>query len=211
MEYIYVVLEKSHTILGKVARLLDPYEYTHITVSLDGELKKFYSFSRLRHYGPFCSGITKETLDCYAYGNNKSVKLKVFKIPVTAEKKKEIVRFIKEVYDDRKNYYFNLYSALTMGIFHGFRIYKTHNCMTFVGRILELSGTFQMDKPYYKYSIEELDNLMSDYVFEEKYFIREVIESPHYMDRVGFLYNVGSFIKLNGILLSRLLTKKPET
>ena len=64
------------------------------------------------------------------------------------------------------------------------------------------------DSLTYKVVIKNTSN--SDYVFEEKYFVREVIESPHYMDRVGFLYNVGSFIKLNGILLSRLFTKKPE-
>lgn len=209
MEHIYVVLEKSHTILGRVARILDPYEYTHITVCLDDDFRYFYSFSRYRHYGPFCSGIMRETMDTYAYGKYKDVKLKVFEVPVSKEDKERIKRFIATVYRDRKEYYFNLYGALTMGIFHGFRIYKAYNCMSFVGKILKMTGAVQMDREYYKYSIEELDKLMTPYVKEEKYFSRERIENAHYMDRVGILYNIGSFIKLNGTLISRLLTKKP--
>lgn len=209
MEHIYVVLEKSHTVLGRLARLLDPYEYTHITVCLDDEFRYFYSFSRFRHYGPFCSGFMRETMDCYAYGDYNDVKLKVFEVPVTKENKERIKRFIATVYRDRKNYYFNLYSALTMNLFHGFRIYKAYNCMSFVGKILEMTEAVYMEREYYKYTIEELEELMAPYEKEEKYFSPERIENVHYMDHVGLLYNIGSFIKLNGTLITRLLTKKP--
>ena len=151
MEYIYIVLEKSHTLLGRLARLIDPYEYTHITVNLDGKMKRFYSFSRFLHYAPFCSGFMKETLDCYAYGKNKKVKLKVFKVPVTHEEKKRIKAFIRGIYEDRKNYVFNLYSALTMSMIGGFEIYKTYNCMSFTGKVLSMTDAVKMDRPYYRY------------------------------------------------------------
>ena len=96
-----------------------------------------------------------------------------------------------------------------MGIFHGFRIYKTYNCMSFVGKILEMTGAVYMDRKYYRYTIEELEELMASYEKEENYFSPETVENAHYMDKVGFWYNVGSFIKLNGTLITRLLTKKP--
>ena len=207
MEYIYIVLEKSHTLLGKCSRLLDGYDYTHITVSLNDNLSRFYSFSRFWHYAPFSSGFMKETLDCYAYGNHESVKLKVFKIPVTAKEKRDIKKFIKDVYDDRENYVFNLYSALTMPIFHGFRIYKTYNCMSFCARVLSMTESVVLDKPYYKYTISELDDLLSEYFFEEKEFKREKVENEHYMRKIPLIYNIGAFIRLNAILLDRLLFK----
>lgn len=207
MEYIYIVLEKSHTLLGKVSRLTDGYDYTHITISLNEDLKKFYSFSRFWHYAPFSSGFMKETLDCYAYGDNKSVKLKVFKIPVTKEEKSKIKRFIKDVYEDRENYVFNLYSALTMPLFHGFRIYKTYNCMSFCARALSMTKSVKLDKPYYKYTIAQLDDLLGEYVFEEREFERERIENEHYMRRIPLIYNVGAFVRLNAVLLDRLLFK----
>lgn len=205
MEYIYIVLEKSHTGLGKLSRFIDGYPYTHITVSLDSDLKKFYSFSRFLHYAPFCSGFMKETLDCYAYGKYKKVRLKVFKIPVTPEEKKRIKKFVKDVHDDRKNYVFNLYSALTMGLIGGFRIYKTYNCMSFCARILEMCSAVKLNRPYYKYSIEDIDHLLSYFKYAEHEFERESIENENYMRPVNPVFNVGSFVRLNAILLYRLL------
>lgn len=209
-EYFYVALEKSHTLFGKVARLTDPYEYTHITYCGEEDLKHFVSFSRRKHYAPFSSGFSEETLDCFAYGKHQSVKLKIFKIPVSREIKEHINQFIKFVEKDRKNYYFNLYSAVSMPIFHGFRIYKTYNCMSFIGRILELSQTIPMDKAYYKYDISQLDKLMSDYVYAEREFSPDEILTPDYMDRVNIFYNIGTLIRMNAKLLWRLIFKNPD-
>ncbi|MBO4311110.1 MAG: hypothetical protein J5856_08620 [Lachnospiraceae bacterium] len=207
MDYIYIVLEKSHTLLGKVSRLTDGYDYTHITLSLDEKLDRFYSFSRFWHYAPFSSGFMKETLDCYAYGKNESVKLKVFKIPVSREEKNKVKHFIKNVSDDRNNYVFNLYSALTMPLFHGFRIYKTYNCMSFCARALSMISAVTLEKPYYKYTIAELDELLSEYVYDEREFTREKIENEHYMRKIPLMYNIGAFVRLNVILINRLLFK----
>ena len=74
--YIYVVLVKALTGLGKLARLTKKYDYTHIAVCLDEKIDKFYTFSRRKHYLPFDCGFMVETLDCYAFGKHKNVKLK---------------------------------------------------------------------------------------------------------------------------------------
>ncbi len=205
-DYIYVVLVKALTGLGKFARKFSKYEYTHIAVSLNEELNDFITFSRKKHYSPFDSGFMNETMDCYTFGKNESVKLKVFKVPVTSKNKEEIIKYIKRIEND-KDYIFNLYSMATMKLFHGFRIYKSLNCMSFVSKIIELSG-IPMNKKYYKYNIKELDKLLSDYKYEEKLFNKTKIENKNYMDRVGILKNTAMFIKLNGKLLYRLLFKR---
>lgn len=204
--YIYVVLVKALTGLGKFARLTGKYEYTHIAVSLDEKLDKFYTFSRKKHYSIFDCGYMVETLDCYAFGKNEKVKLKVFKIPVSQENKKEIEEYIKNVSTDSK-YIFNFYSMITMPIFHGFKIYKSHNCMSFVSKIIELSKKVEMIKPYYKYNIKELDNLLTDYLYKEDHYKKEKIEVIDYMKHIGFIKNIINFIKLNGKLIYRVIFK----
>ena len=111
--YIYVVLVKALTGLGKFARLIGKYEYTHIAVCLDEKLDKFYTFSRKKHYSPFECGYMIETLDCYAFGKHKKVKLKVFKIPVSPKNKEEIEKYIKNISNDSK-YIFNFFTMVTM-------------------------------------------------------------------------------------------------
>lgn len=207
--YIYVVLVKALTGLGEFARLTGKYEYTHIAVCLDEKLNKFYTFSRKKHYSPFDCGYMVETLDCYAFGKHEKIKLKVFKIPVSQDNKKEIEKYIKKVSTDSK-YMFNFFSMITMSIFHGFKIYKTHNCMSFVSKVIELSDTIKMLKPYYKYNIKELDNLLIDYFYKEDYYKKEKIETINYMERVGLIRNIIYFVKLNINLLYRMIMRGKE-
>lgn len=44
---------------------------------------------------PFDCGFMIETLDCYAFGKHKDIKLKIFKIPVSKENKEKIEEYIE--------------------------------------------------------------------------------------------------------------------
>ena len=96
----------------------------------------------------------------------------------------------------------------TMSLFHGFRIYKALNCMSFVSKIIELSNSVSMSKKYYKYNIKELDILLSNYKYKEDYFYKTKIENKNYMDKVSFVSNILMFFKLNGKLLHRIFSKR---
>jgi len=207
--YIYVVLVKALTGLGKFARLTSKYEYTHIAVCLDEKLDKFYTFSRKKHYSPFDSGYMVETLDCYAFGKHPEVKLKVFKVPVSKNDKKKIEKYIENISKDSE-YVFNFFSMITMSIFHGFKIYKAHNCMSFVSKIVELTDSVDMSKAYYKYSIRDLDDLLNKYFYREEYFEKKKIETKEYMKYVGVIKNIVYFIKLNATLIYRMIVKRKE-
>ena len=150
--YMYVVLVRAMTGLGKVCRSLGKYEYTHIAVSFEEELKEFVSFSRRKHYVPFDAGFMREKVEHYAFGPHQKVRVKVFKIPVTEEAMERIQAYIKKV-EAEEEYVFNLYAMLTMPLLHGFRLYKAHNCMSFVAKLLKLSGV-KLAQPYYKYNIK---------------------------------------------------------
>ncbi len=206
-DYIYIVLVKALTGLGKFARKFSKYEYTHIAVCLNENINDFITFSRKKHYTPFNSGFMHETLDCYAFGNNKKIKLKIFKVPVTLESKKIVEQYIKTVANDNE-YIFNLYSMVTMSLFHGFRIYKAHNCMSFVSKILALSKAIPMNKKYYKYSIRDLDILLSGYKYKEEYFYKTKIQNKNYMDKTSFISNISMFLKLNMKLIYRIFSKR---
>ena len=50
MKNIYIVLIKAHTGLGKLAKTITKYDYTHIAVCFDNKLTEFITYSRRRHY-----------------------------------------------------------------------------------------------------------------------------------------------------------------
>ncbi len=202
---VYVVLIKAMTGLGRFARRISGYDYTHIAVCLDSSLDDFVTFSRRRHGAPFDAGFMHERRSHYAFGKNDSVKVKVFEIPVSDKAYNDIRAFVSRVENDRE-YVFNFFSMVTMPLIHGFKIYKAYNCMSFVGRILELSGAVKMDKKYYRYSIKNFDRLLSGYHNEETY-LKKDCEDWDYMAKTGFFKNIGLYIKLNGILIYRLIFK----
>ena len=166
-QYIYVVLVRAWTGIGFIARRILSYEYTHIAVCLEEPLEDFITFSRRNHYTPWNCGFMHETIESYIFGRHDSVKLKVFKVPTEAKRKQEIIEYINEIEAD-KNYKFNVFSMITMPILHGVPRKKAHNCMSFVGRILEMSGCVKMDRPSYRYNIKEMDELLTEYVGEGK-------------------------------------------
>lgn len=205
-EYIYIVLIKALTGLGKFSRKISKYEYTHIAVSLNDKMDDFVTFSRRRHYAPFDAGIMHEKREHYVFGKNEKVKIKIFKIPVSKEEKLKIENYIKKIESD-KEYIFNLYSMITMHIFHGIEIYKTYNCMSFVSKIIELSNSVKLEKKYYKYNIEDIDKLLEKYVLKECYLDKSQ-DDNEYMSRDGIIFNLKMFLKLNGQLIYRILFKR---
>ena len=190
MKHIYIVLIKAHTGLGKLARVFTHYDYTHIAVCADKQLTDFLTYSRRRHYVPLDAGFMHEYRDYYAFGRHRKFKAKVFKIPVSGRRYEDIMRFISECENDNMQM-FNLFSMITMPILHGFRIYKAHNCMSFTARVIELSDAVKMDKPYYKYSIKEMDELLSEYILFEGYLKRiDSAEYQKYMEKPTFFEGI---------------------
>ena len=205
-EYIYIVLVKALTGLGRIARKITRYEYTHIAISLDENLEDFITFSRRKHYSPFDAGFMHEKREYYAFGKNKNVKVKVFKIKISQYNKEKIIEYIDKIEND-KEYIFNFYSMITMPIFHGIRIFKAHTCMSFVGRVIELSVCVDLKKKYYKYNIKEIDDLLKGYLLSEVNLEKNK-EDNKYMKKENIIINLQKFFKLNGQLIYRMLFKR---
>lgn len=208
-EYIYIVLIKALTGLGKFSRKINKYEYTHIAVSFDDKLEEFVTFSRKKHFSPFNAGFMHEKREHYAFGKNEKVKIKIFKLPVSKEDMVKIKYYVQNIEND-DDYIFNLYSMLTMPIFHGIAIYKAYNCMSFVSKVIELSNSVKLEKRYYKYSLEDIDQLLESYFLKECYLDKNQ-EDNEYMSRVSVIFNLKMFFKLNGQLIYRMIFKRNDS
>ena len=60
MSDLYILFERSNSLVGKLGRIFIPYPYTHVTISFDGET--YHSFSRRHFHDPFDAGLTDEKL-----------------------------------------------------------------------------------------------------------------------------------------------------
>lgn len=210
MKPIYIVLIRAHTGLACVARKITGYQYTHVAVSLDKSLTDFISYSRRRHYLPADAGFTHEKRDFYAFGEHRSFGAKVFCLPVSDENYDKILSYIAECESDPEQR-FNLFSMATMPLLHGVEIFKSENCMSFTARIIELSGLVKLNRPAYKYSIKDIDQLLTDHaVFEGKIRRLPSAEYREYMENASPYEYITTAGKLCGELSKRMICRRKE-
>lgn len=202
---VYVVLIKAMTGLGVFARKIFKYPYTHIAVCLDENLEDFVTFSRRKHFAPFDAGFMHEKREHYAFGKYKNFQAKVFKLSVTEENYEKIKAYVEQIENDDE-YIFNIFSMVTMGLFHGVKIYKALNCMSFTAKIIELSEVTKLDRQYHKYNIKEMDELLKDYLWKEEELPKSA-DDLEYMSGKVWAKNIALYFKLNGQILFRLLFK----
>jgi len=208
-KYIYIVAVRENTGVAKLARAVLKYEYSHIALCMDESLTDFITFSRRKYNLPLDSGFMRETRNCFGDIDAPEFKAKVFKIEITEDEYSEIEDLIYEIEHD-KEYMFNVLSMITMPIFKGFELYKTHNCLSFIGKILSKVATIELDKPFYKYSIEDFDTLLTEYTHFEGMIKKDDRHADGYMDKCGFLMNLRVGTKTLGTLFLRLFKKRHQ-
>lgn len=205
MKDIYIVLIKAHTGLGAVARRITHYPYTHIALSLNRSMTDFISFSRRYHFFPFESGITHEYRHYYAFGKHKDFRAKIFRLSVDEEHYKAVMSYIAECMND-SDMRFNLFSMATMPVIGGFRIPHTENCMSFTARCIELSGCAELRRPFWRYSIKDMDELLSEHLLFEGSIHRRNVPDDGYMTPFRPVRFLRGMIKLFAELTKRLFT-----
>ena len=180
MKKLYIVLIKAHTGLGAAARCITHYPYTHIAVSLDPSMTDLISFSRRYHYFPFEAGITHEYRHYYAFGAHSDFRAKIFELTVADERYGEVLGYIRACEEDG-DMLFNVFSMAIMPLIGGFRIAHADNCMSFTARCIELSGAVKMERPYWRYSIPDIDRLLRGNEYFEGRILRGEAPDDGYM------------------------------
>lgn len=198
--YIYVCFMATMTTIAKISRRISGCDYTHISIAFDEKLEDFVSFSRRSANTPLDAGIVWERRGDYVQPGQTSYRTKIYRIPVSREKLERIKKLIWK-YEHDAEYMFNIFSMVTMTVFHGFFIYKTENCMSFVGRILEMTGAVPFTKPYYRYLPEELIKLLSGYEYFDGRMPADSTDRNHRERTIGFWQKA----VLNGRILLTLL------
>ena len=134
---IYIILTYTGTILSRMIKLYTKAEYSHVSISLDKDLNKMYSFGRLNPYNPFIGGFVHEGLDTGTFKRFKKTKAEIYSIEVTTKQYNDLKNLLKEIEKNKSIYRFN-----TLGIFAAaFNIkLKRENCFycaEFVKHLIE--------------------------------------------------------------------------
>jgi len=140
MKKIYIVLTHTGTALSKIIKSYTKDEFSHVSISLDLELKKMYSFGRLNPYNPFLGGFVHEYIEKGTFKRFYKTRAKVYSLEVTEEQYVIIKDNIEKIKNNKENYKFNIIGLFAAG-FHK-KIVKDYSfyCAEFVKYIIEKAG-----------------------------------------------------------------------
>lgn len=137
MKNIYIILTHTGTTLSKVIKNYTKDEFSHVSISLDEQLKQMYSFGRLHPYNPFWGGFVHEHIDRGTFKRFYRTKAKIYSLSITEEQYNKIKSIIQYMEKEKEHYKFNMLGLLAVG-FHK-KITKEYSfyCAEFVKYIIE--------------------------------------------------------------------------
>ena len=83
MKKIYIILTYTGTILSQIVKVYTRREFSHVSISLDENLTKMYSFGRLNPYNPFSGGFVHERINQGTFKRFKNTKTKIYSLEVS--------------------------------------------------------------------------------------------------------------------------------
>lgn len=180
MKKIYIVLTHTGTILSKIIKSYTRNEFSHVSISLDIELKEMYSFGRLNPYNPFVGGFVHEYIDKGTFKRFYNTSAKVYSLEITEEQYKNVKDSIRRIQKEKDNYKFNILGLFAAG-FHK-KIEKEYSfyCAEFVKYVMEEAeikiGLPDVVKPEDFESINELQKIYGGFLREYQFQKRNVKE-----------------------------------
>lgn len=139
MKKIYIILTHTGTILSRIIKKYTKDEFSHVSISLDINLKEMYSFGRLNPYNALWGGFIHEYIDKGTFKRFYKTKTKIYSLEITEEQYEKVKNNIERIKRNKKDYKFNMLGLLAVG-FHK-KIRKEHSfyCAEFIKYVLEKS------------------------------------------------------------------------
>ncbi len=160
MKEIYVVFSSTPYKIGKFIRFFTGERYNHVSVMFDKNMLEAYSFGRKHVDTPFWGGIIKDSVSRY---KNKNIlaDICVCKIPVDDEKYYKAFETAKNMYENKEQFVYNLFSAGVSIFRKRLFIHHAYTCVEFCVHILSLMFD-NIDKSSF-YTVGELCDEFKEY------------------------------------------------
>lgn len=176
MEKIYIVITYTGTILSKIVKFYTRDKFSHVSIALDKNLDKMYSFGRLNPYNPFWGGFVHEKIDRGTFKRFKNTEAIIYSLEVTEKQYRTITKKIEFIKQNKEYFSFNVIGLFAVCLNKKIKFKHSFYCAEFVKHILEKakieSNLPAIIKPgdfrNLPNNIEEYRGKLRDYKNEEK-------------------------------------------
>ena len=136
---IYIILTDTGTLLSKIIKFYTRDEFSHVSLSLDIELKNMYSFGRLNPYNPFIGGFVHEYIDKGTFKRFINTKAKIVELDTNDKQYRKMQEIIKQMELNKSSYKFNILGLFAVAFNMKIRVKNSFYCAEFVKYLMEKS------------------------------------------------------------------------
>lgn len=183
---IYVVFSSTPYKVGKAIRALTRETYNHVSISLDENLTKMYSFSRRFYRTPFYGGFVQESVSRY-HLKGSTAQIRVCRLQITEEQYKTLEAHLAKLFEQKERYLYNHLSASTALLHKPVKVRDAYTCVEFCVNVLRSCG-IALDPDSY-YSVGDLERMLRAFtiytgpapdtdIYDATFFARRPVTHP---------------------------------
>ena len=165
MKEIYIVLTHTGTVLSRIIKGYTRDEFSHVSISLDKELKEMYSFGRLNPYNPFWGGFVQEGINFGTFKRFRKTVCKIYSLKITEEQYNNVRGMIEYIKSSKQLHKFNVIGLFAVGFNKRISFENSFYCAEFVKYVLDKSGIEnnlpELIKPEDFKNIQDLNEIYS--------------------------------------------------
>ncbi len=137
---LFIVLSQSGSLVSRALKLYTRAEYNHVSLALDSDLERMYSFGRKYAFYPFPGGFVTESASFGTFKRFINSKIVILKLKTDIKTYLEISEFLKEMNEERGKYRYN-YLGILYAVFKKNRKKEyEYYCSEFVKEVLQKHG-----------------------------------------------------------------------
>lgn len=132
---LYVMISRTNTKMGNFIRFFTRYDYNHVSLSLDKELKSLVSFARIVQDAPLYGGFVTESFERFLH-NGKNSHVKLYEVDITEEKYNNLKKLFSLADNPDNGLVYNYLDALMTPVGINIKIKGAYTCLSFANTVL---------------------------------------------------------------------------
>lgn len=161
---LYMMLSRTNTAIGRTIRYFTNYEYNHVSLSLDPNLRHWVSFARYEKGVPLAGGFVTESPERLLDGG-APLPVRIFRISISERRFRELEKLFALAGQADSGLIYNTFGAFATAVGVHFHVAGSYTCLEFADEVLGEShlSIAQLDAGHQSQLIYEgdLSNLLT--------------------------------------------------
>ncbi len=149
-KYVYILVSQSGTGVSRMLRRVTRDPYNHVSLALDANLQRMYSYGRRRLRNPFIGGFVHETPQTGVFGHFPEADAVVVKLPMGGAEYEKLQARMQEMYRHRKEYRYDFLGVALAYFGKAKRRNHKSYCSKFVADELQTAGVTMPQKTVFR-------------------------------------------------------------